>query len=89
MSKCNSLLTLLKQPYSSYSVDATQDNGQIGRWINHSKKACNIIPRLIAVDGIPHLCFFAKMFIEVGQEILYDYGDCSLSALKAHPWLAD
>ena len=57
--------------------------------INHSKKTPNIIPRLVNVHGTPHVFFYTKMPIAAEEELLYDYGDHSSSAKKAHPWLAE
>ena len=72
---------------SLISIDATVDKGQIGRMINHARKAPNVIPYLADIHGSPHVCFLTKFAMAKGQEILYDYGDCSSSAIKAHPWL--
>ena len=72
-------------PYCS--VDATEDNGSVGRMINHSKKSANLVPRLIDIKGTPHICFFSKTVINRGKELLYDYGDRSQSATDAQPWL--
>ena len=55
--------------------------------INHSKHSANLVPRLIEIHGTPHICFFTKNNIKVGEELLYDYGDRSASAVHAHPWL--
>ena len=69
------------------SIDATTDNGYLGRMINHSKKSPNLAPRLIDIEGKPHICFFSTTAIHAGTELLYDYGDHSKSAKDAHPWL--
>ena len=73
--------------FPPFSIDATEDKGQIARMINHSKKALNMIPQLVDIQGSPRVCFFAKRVLAIGEEILYDYGDSSPSAVKAHPWL--
>ena len=36
----------------------------------------------------PRLILVAKHHIDIGEELLYDYGDRSKESLKAHPWLA-
>lgn len=46
---------------------------KLGRLVNHSWHP-NSKTKVIMVDGTPHLCFFALRDIEIGEEILYDYG---------------
>ena len=72
-----------------YSIDATTDKRPVnmGRMMNHSKVSPNIKPQLVEIDDEPHICFFAKKCIQPGDELLYDYGDHSAAAAKAHPWL--
>ena len=55
--------------------------------INHSKKVFNVTPQLIDFQGTPRVCFITKRAIATGEEIFYDYGHSSSSAIKAHPWL--
>lgn len=57
--------------------------------INHSRKIPNIIPKLFDISGKPHVCFFTMRDIAEGEELLYDYGDTSATAVKAHPWLLE
>ena len=58
-----------------------------GRYINHSRVNANLYGRVIGVHGRPHLCFFAKRAIRVGEELLIDYGDRSRESREAFPWL--
>ena len=56
-------------------MDATKDNGRVGRLINHGKKSPNLTAQVEELDSIPHLCFFMSGDIHIGKELLYDYGD--------------
>ncbi|XP_043830563.1 N-lysine methyltransferase KMT5A-like [Dromiciops gliroides] len=69
-----------------YCVDATKESGRLGRLINHSKSG-NCQTKLHPIDGVPHLIVIATRDIEVGEELLYDYGDRSKASLEAYPWL--
>ncbi|XP_036596313.1 N-lysine methyltransferase KMT5A-like [Trichosurus vulpecula] len=69
-----------------YCVDATKETGRLGRLINHSKSG-NCQTKLHPIDGVPHLIVIATRDIEVGEELLYDYGDRSKASLEAYPWL--
>lgn len=72
-----------------FSIDATEDRGQFGRMMNHSRKAPNMVPQLYEdISETPHVCFFTNMAVGAGDELLYDYGDHSFPAIKAHPWLS-
>ena len=69
-------------------VDATNDNGRLGRIINHSKTSANLKSEVFTHNEKPHLVFFAKSDIQKGQELLFDYGDRSKESIKKFPWLA-
>ncbi|KAM3867496.1 lysine methyltransferase 5Ab [Diretmus argenteus] len=70
----------------TYCVDATKETDRLGRLINHSKNG-NCQTKLHDMDGTPHLFFEASRDIEAEEELLYDYGDRSKTAISAHPWL--
>ena len=55
--------------------------------INHSKKSANALPKVFTVDGNPRLCLIAMRDIDVGEELLYDYGERRKDILDANPWL--
>ena len=42
--------------------------------INHSRRLANLVPQL---KDTPHICFFSNSTINLGEELLYDYGDRS------------
>lgn len=58
-----------------FSIDATRDNGSLGRLVNdgtgHSE---NAVMKIVKVGEIPRLCLFAKRDISLAEEIRYDYG---------------
>ena len=71
----------------SYCVDATLETPRIGRLINHCKKKPSLVSRLLIVDGIKRICFFAKRDIQPGEEVTFDYGDRSPISIKDNEWL--
>ena len=70
-----------------YCVDATAETDKIGRLINHSRNECSLVPRVVVVQFIPRIIFFAKQRIPCGVEIMFDYGDRRQSSVQRHPWL--
>jgi len=70
-----------------FSVDATSEDGTLGRLINHSRTFANLRSQGIEVDETPHLIFYATRDIKPEEELLYDYGDRSTASLRVHPWL--
>ena len=71
---------------NSYSIDATMDDGTVGRLINHSRRG-NIVPKCTGIDGSPTLYFSAKRDIAEGEEIVYDYGERDPETVVTFPWL--
>lgn len=69
-----------------WCVDATQTS-RLARFINHSRKASNLRATVKTVDETPRLLLIATRSIQAGEELLYDYGDRSKSAVESHPWL--
>ena len=70
-----------------FSLDATNDDGRAGRYINHSKSALNLLPKVIEAPDGPHIAFFAARNISAEQEVLYDYGERNPQIIQSHPWL--
>ena len=70
-----------------YCVDATEESGRYGRLVNHSQKNSNCATRVFTFQDIPHLVLVAKQDLEVGKELLYDYGERDSDTLQALPWL--
>ena len=70
-----------------FSLDATVDNGRMGRLLNHSRTAPNVVTRLVEVDKKPYLCLMAARDILIGEELQYDYGERNRPAIDSHPWL--
>ena len=70
-----------------YSVDATKENGRMGRLVNHSRKQANVVTKMVTLPERPCLCLMAARDIQPGEELQYDYGDRSKAAEEAHPWL--
>lgn len=70
-----------------YCIDATEENGRMGRLVNHSKNNYNCQMKVIKIGGRPYLMLTASRNIFKGEEILYDYGDRSKGSLLCHSWL--
>lgn len=68
------------------SIDATEEDGSLGRLVNHSKLHPNVEVKVVAEDR-SYLCLFAKTTIESGHELLYDYGERSQAAIEVFNWL--
>ena len=69
-------------------MDATKYSGRLGRLLNHSKTAANVVTKLIEVNSHPYLCLMAAKDIEPGEQLEYDYGERNSESLQSHPWLA-
>ena len=69
-----------------YCIDATENNSNVGRKINHSQKKPNLRVYKKFVAGEIHLYFRAIKILQVGDELLYDYGDRNY---LDYPWLKD
>lgn len=68
------------------SVDATAETGKLGRLLNHSRRG-NCHTKVVPVNSRPYLVLVASRDIEKGEELTYDYGDRSQTAIQSHPWL--
>ncbi|XP_076434605.1 N-lysine methyltransferase KMT5A-like [Babylonia areolata] len=69
-----------------YCIDATAESGKLGRLLNHSRRG-NCYTKVFAIGDRPALVLLASQTIKKGQELTYDYGDRSQTALESHPWL--
>nr|XP_055039065.1 uncharacterized protein LOC129426651 [Misgurnus anguillicaudatus] len=56
-------------------VDASKDDGSLGRLVNDDHVNPNSKMKIITVNRKPHLCLFAVKNISPGDEIMYNYGD--------------
>ncbi|XP_072227139.1 uncharacterized protein [Leuresthes tenuis] len=65
---------------TNWRVDASADDGSLGRLVNddHVNPNCKLMK--VVYDGKPHLCLFAWKKISAGQEITYNYGSA------VYPW---
>lgn len=70
-----------------FSIDASKEDGSLGRLINDSHKSPNCTMKKIIVNDTPHLCLFAVKKIEIGSEIEYNYGDSQWPLRKKVSWL--
>ncbi|XP_014873036.1 uncharacterized protein LOC106936497 [Poecilia latipinna] len=58
-----------------WCIDASKEDGSLGRLVNDNHKSPNCTMEKIIVNNKPHLCLFAIKKIEIGTEIDYNYGD--------------
>lgn len=56
-----------------FSVDASREDGSLGRLVNDNHKSPNCIMKTVIVNDRPHLCLFAVTNMEAGTEIDYNY----------------
>ena len=71
----------------SLCLDATTVSLDKGRMMNHSMKSPSVQAKVILHQGKPRVVFLAKRDIQIGEEIVYDYGDRSPQTLEVNPWL--
>lgn len=58
------------------SIDAEETIGHICQLVNDGPDdKANAVMKMKTVNGIEHLCLFARRKIVEGEEILYNYGD--------------
>lgn len=78
------------------AVDATAEDGRLGRLLNHSRSNNNCtlkfkllidINKYKSIDPKPVLYFVANREIKIGEELVWDYNDQKRENLKEHPWL--
>ncbi|XP_060065024.1 N-lysine methyltransferase KMT5A-like [Ylistrum balloti] len=62
-----------------YWLDATHDDGSLGRLINDDRKP-NLKPKMVPICGEPHIFFYAIRDIHPREELLYCYGN------GPYPW---
>lgn len=60
-------------------MDATVEDGSLGRLVNDSETP-NVKIKKLVIGGVPHLCLFALKDITRNEEITFDYGGDNL------PW---
>ncbi|XP_069033055.1 uncharacterized protein [Embiotoca jacksoni] len=65
---------------SQWSVDASKEDGTLGRLVNDDHRSPNCEMRKVVCEGKPHLCLFAVEEISPGEEITYNYGE------SFYPW---
>lgn len=66
---------LIGTSYDLFSVDASKEDGSLGRLVNDNHRSPNAKMKMVVVKNRPHLCLFAIKHIETGNEIEYNYGD--------------
>lgn len=71
-----------------YCIDATAETERLGRLFNHSKLEGNCHTKLFEMNSRPYLILVASRNIELGEELMYDYGERNQQAIESHPWLA-
>nr|XP_055051673.1 uncharacterized protein LOC129437514 isoform X1 [Misgurnus anguillicaudatus] len=60
-----------------YCIDASKEDGSLGRLVNDDHKNPNCKVKTVVVEGKPHLCLFSLRDICPDEEITYNYGDSS------------
>ena len=71
-----------------WCVDATKETKYLGRLVNHAPgDYANLKPKMVVVNGVPHVIFLALKDIAKGDEIFFDYGERNQKTLAVCPWL--
>lgn len=82
-----------KHPYTQeqHCVDATAERKEygIGRLLSHSLRHPNLACKVYMVDGVPRLVLHAKVDVQFGDEMQYDYGERSEVVMQAFSWLRE
>ena len=68
-------LLFFKYNDKKYCIDATEDDGSLGRLINHSKKNANVEPKVIKENNVIKVVMVAKCDLPIGKELRFDYND--------------
>ena len=83
------MLWFMTEGHTEYcSIDATEDDGRMGRFINHPKEA-NLRVRVHKTEQHPRVYFTAKECIYRNQELLYPYGIRNKKSLGENAFLND
>ena len=62
-----------------FSIDASKEDGIVGRLINDSKYFPNArVRKIVSASRRPYLCLFAVRDIDISKEILYFYDEENL-----------
>lgn len=68
------------------SIDATKEDGTLGRLINHATDG-NLRTVPFSFEGKERLYFVTRTDIEAGEELFYNYGDTDEETTAKLPWL--
>ena len=68
-------------------IDATTEDGNLGRLLNHSRTNRNCVPKRMIINERPYIYFIAARDINEGEELLYDYGEHRPDVLTELPFL--
>lgn len=86
----DSFLFFFQSDSTHYCLDATEEDGSVGRLVNHSRLRPNCKALSFKLQGEePVVALVAIRDIAPGEEILYDYGERRKKKLLQHPWLKD
>lgn len=88
-SNIGSFMYFFKHGNKHFCVDATEETSYKGRLINHSVLRPNLKTKVVEIKGRVHLILVAKKDIELGEELLYDYGDRTPCTVACNPWLVN
>ena len=84
-----SFMYFFKFKDNGYCVDATKEDGRLGRLVSHSALNPNCGTKVEWFDGKPRLLLFAKKDIKESSELLFDYGERRKNVVDDLPWLVN
>lgn len=82
-----SYMYFFKHKGRNWCVDATEESPYKGRLVNHSLLKPNLKTKVVEFGSKHYLVLIALRDIEVGEELLYDYGDRDPHNIAQNPWL--
>ncbi|EJW84575.1 set domain-containing protein 1 [Wuchereria bancrofti] len=85
--KGRGIRTLRNFQKNEFVVEYKDETPYKGRLINHSVIRPNLKTKVIELNGSKHLILIAKRDIDIGEELLYDYGDRTPCTVAENPWL--
>ena len=83
----DSFMYFFKFKENNFCIDATTEDGRLGRLLNHSAMSPNCGTKVVWFGGKPRLILFAKKDISERSELVFDYGERRKKIVEEFPWL--
>ena len=77
LGKTTILVISKRKMYVICRIDATEEDGSLGRLLNDDCKKPNSYASRMVIDTRPHIVFLARTNIDIGEEITFNYDGLS------------